>query len=42
MQYNRPQLFIETFEQEDIITTSLTDGGATGGDGGSTDFGDLK
>ena len=42
MQYVRPHLYIEMFEQEDIITTSLTDGGNEGGDGGSADFDDLS
>ena len=39
-QYIKPMLSVEVFEAEDIITTSLTDGGANGS-GGSVDFGDL-
>ena len=39
--YQHPQLTVEIFDEQDIITTSLTDGGA-GGEGGSLDFGDLQ
>ena len=39
-QYIKPMLSVELFEAEDIITTSLTDGGE-GGSGGNVNFDDL-
>jgi len=39
MEYIKAELDIITFDAEDVITTSLSDGGEGGGDEGS--FGDL-
>ena len=38
--FEEPKVDVIRFEAEDIITTSLIDGGA-GGSGGSVDFDDL-
>lgn len=42
MKYVKPMLSVETFEMEDIITTSLVVGEDTTGTGGEISFGDLK
>lgn len=40
MKYVKPVMTVESFDAEDLITTSLTVGGGQG-PGGTIDFGDL-